>query len=73
MTVRELNVYASAVGRLRRQEQELREAGARARDHEDVYRTYTCAQAGCEAERCLQCDLRVPIRKVENFNAYSKR
>lgn len=26
MTVRELNVYASAVGRLRRQEQELREA-----------------------------------------------
>ena len=26
MTVRELNVYASAVGQLRRQEQELREA-----------------------------------------------
>jgi NADPH-dependent glutamate synthase beta subunit-like oxidoreductase/ferredoxin/Pyruvate/2-oxoacid:ferredoxin oxidoreductase delta subunit len=34
---------------------------------------FTCEQARCEASRCLQCDLRVPIRKVENFNAYSKR
>ena len=34
---------------------------------------FTCDQARCEAGRCLQCDLRVPIRKVENFNAYSKR
>ena len=34
---------------------------------------WTCDQAQCEAGRCLQCDLRVPIRKVENFNAYSVR
>jgi hypothetical protein len=34
---------------------------------------FTCEQAQCEAGRCLQCDLRVPIQKVENFNAYSKR
>jgi NADPH-dependent glutamate synthase beta subunit-like oxidoreductase len=34
---------------------------------------FTCDQAQCEAGRCLQCDLRVPIQKVENFNAYSKR
>ncbi len=34
---------------------------------------FTCEQAQCEAGRCLQCDLRVPIQKVENFNAYSNR
>ncbi len=34
---------------------------------------FTCQQAQCEAGRCLQCDLRVPIQKVENFNAYSNR
>ena len=55
---------------LPRVEQELREAGARARDHEDVYRTYTCAQAGCEAERCLQCDLRLGFTPVKLWNEY---
>ena len=38
-----------------------------------VDKNWTCEQAQCEAARCLQCDLRVPIRKVENFNAYSVR
>jgi len=38
-----------------------------------VDNNFTCEMAQCEAGRCLQCDLRVPIRKVENFNAYSKR
>ena len=38
-----------------------------------VDQNFTCEMAQCEAGRCLQCDLRVPIRKVENFNAYSKR
>ncbi len=28
---------------------------------ENVYRTYTCEQARCEAQRCLQCDLRRDI------------
>ena len=38
-----------------------------------VDKNWTCEKAQCEASRCLQCDLRVPIRKVENFNAYSVR
>ena len=29
----------------------------------NVYKTYTCDQAHCESERCLQCDLRRDIPK----------
>ena len=32
-----------------------------------VDNNFTCEMAQCEAGRCLQCDLRVPIRKVEKL------
>lgn len=31
------------------------------------------SQAGCEAGRCLQCDLRVPITKVKIWTAYANK
>ena len=45
----------------------------RAHNFEEVCYGYDKEEALLEASRCLQCDLRVPIQKVENFNAYSKR
>ena len=37
---------------------------------ENVYRTYTCEQAHCEAQRCLQCDLRLQLETVKLWNEY---
>ncbi len=36
-----------------------------------VFTTYTCDQAKCEAERCLQCDLRKDIAKTRLWTEYS--
>ena len=55
---------------LPRVEQELRDTGARLRDGGDVYRTYSCGEANCEADRCLQCDLRLQLRRVRLWNEY---
>ncbi len=38
-----------------------------------MYSGFTCEQAACESKRCLQCDLRLQIEKVQNFNAYSNK
>lgn len=55
--------------------EEMAETPAEVRKYnfDPIFTGFTCKQACGEAERCLQCDLRVPIQKVENFNAYSKR
>lgn len=58
---------------LRREELGIRGAEERKNDFAPIHTGFTCEQGTCEASRCLQCDLRVAIKKVENFNAYSKR
>ena len=58
---------------LPREELGVRAAEERKNDFAPIHTGFTCEQGKCEASRCLQCDLRVDIKKVENFNAYSKR
>lgn len=36
----------------------------------NVYETYSCDQAACEAGRCLQCDLRLQITQEKLWSAY---
>ena len=60
-------------GKLERVEQTLRAADERVKDELDVYHTYSCDQAKCEAERCLQCDLRLDIEKVAPWMDYSTK
>lgn len=57
---------------LPRVEQVLRPAEERTHDMRDVYETYTCDQAHCEAERCLQCDLRRDLQPVKLWSEYTK-
>ena len=57
---------------MRREELGIRSAEDRKDDFEPIHTGFTCEQGKCEASRCLQCDLRVSIQKVKNFNAYSK-
>lgn len=52
--------------------QELRDAAQRVQDDDNVYVTYSCQQAHCEAERCLQCDLRKDLQKVKMWTEYTK-
>lgn len=59
-------------GQLPRVEQALRPAEERVKDNGDVYRTYSCQEAGCEAERCLQCDLRTQLHQVKVWAEYTK-
>ena len=58
---------------LPREELGVRSAEERKFDFAPIHTGFTCEQGKCEASRCLQCDLRVDIKKVENFNAYSKK
>ena len=51
-------------------EQTLRAADERVKDELDVYHTYSCDQAKCEAERCLQCDLRLQFTPVKLWSEY---
>ena len=61
---------AEGFAALPRVEQELRDASERAADNADVYHTYTCEQAQCESDRCLQCDLRLQFQRVKLWNEY---
>jgi hypothetical protein len=58
---------------LPREEMELKPVEERKNNFAPIFKGFTCEQGQCEAKRCLQCDLRVPIQKVENYNAYDKR
>ncbi|QOX65204.1 FAD-dependent oxidoreductase [Anoxybacterium hadale] len=46
----------------------------RSEERQDSFRLVdlgiSCSQAGCEAERCLQCDLRNQLQKVRLWNSY---
>ena len=42
----------------------------RASDFRLVEQPFTCDQAKCEAERCLQCDLRLTLTPVKLWNKY---
>ena len=55
---------------LERVEQDLRPADERVKDEIDVYNTYSCDQAKCESERCLQCDLRLQFQPVKLWMEY---
>ena len=57
-------------GQLPRVEQELRPAAERITDNDDVYRTYSCQEAACEASRCLQCDLRTQIQPMRLWSKF---
>lgn len=57
-------------GQLPRVEQELRPAAERIADNDDVYRTYSCQEAACEASRCLQCDLRTQIQPMRLWSKF---
>ena len=73
---RTLNPEIGAIenfGQIARNELEEKPAEVRKNNFEPIFKGFSCEVGQCEASRCLQCDLRVPIQKVENFNAYSKR
>ncbi len=57
--------------KLERIEQELVDVKSRINDPAlNVYKTYTCEDADCEAKRCLQCDLRLQIEPEKLWSAY---
>ena len=58
-------------GELPRVEMEVIDPETRVKDGDNnVYKTYTCDQAHCESERCLQCDLRLQLETVKLWNEY---
>jgi NADPH-dependent glutamate synthase beta subunit-like oxidoreductase len=59
-------------GKLPRVEMPLLTAEERlANPSQSVFTTYTCDQAKCEAQRCLQCDLRKDIAKTRLWTEYA--
>jgi NADPH-dependent glutamate synthase beta subunit-like oxidoreductase len=58
---------------LPRQQLAIKPVDERKNNFEPIYAGFTCEQAACESQRCLQCDLRLQIEKVQNFNAYSNK
>lgn len=57
----------------RRVEQELLPGQARGKSFDNVYRTYSCEEAKCEAGRCLQCDLRRDLQHVRVWTEYASK
>ena len=58
--------------KLVREEMAIKPAAERKQNFDPIYAGFTPEQAGCEAERCLQCDLRCDLKTVKNFNAYAQ-
>lgn len=59
---------------LERVEQELIPVEERLqRGDDDVYRTFSCEQAQCEANRCMQCDLRLKLEPQKFWSDYTMR
>ncbi len=58
--------------KLEREEMAIKPVEERKTNFDPVYAGLSCEQAGCEAARCLQCDLRCDITTVKNFNAYAQ-
>ena len=57
--------------KLPRVEQKLLPAEERKQNDLNVYRTYTCEEAKCEGQRCLQCDLRRDIVTPKLWTDYA--
>jgi len=55
---------------LTRTEPEIMAAEQRRAGFDPIEKPFSCDQAKCEAERCLQCDLRTTISKVKLWNEY---
>ena len=55
---------------LRRVEPQTAEPRERVKGFGLVEQPLTCEEARCEAERCLQCDLRLQLRKPKLWNEY---
>ena len=55
---------------LTRAEAEVMDAEHRKAGFDPIEKAFSCDQAKCEAERCLQCDLRTTISKVKLWNEY---
>ena len=62
--------HIDGFGDLPRVEPELADACARAKNFDPVEPAFTCEQAGCEAARCLQCDLRLQLTRPKLWNEY---
>lgn len=54
-----------------RRQAAVRDAGVRKGDFQLVCQGLDCGQAACEAERCLQCDLRLQIPPEKLWSSYS--
>ena len=57
-------------GDLERKEPEVADGAVRATNFALVEQAFSCDQAKCEAERCLQCDLRLQLQPVKLWNEY---
>ena len=57
----------------RREEMAIKPSEERRTNFKPISAGFTCEQANCESGRCLQCDLRKPIRQVRNYNAYGNQ
>ncbi len=56
---------------LKREKPELADVKARKHSFMQVEQTLSCEKAGCEASRCLQCDLRLDLSQPKTWNDYS--
>lgn len=59
--------------KLPRQEMAIRPAAERRDNFLPISEGFTCDQAHCEAERCLQCDLRKDITRVKVWTEYANK
>ena len=72
----EKEVPAAYIGRmedfaeLKRQEPRTEPPSRRIQGFEEAEHPFTCEQAMCEAERCLQCDLRLQLARPKLWNEY---
>jgi NADPH-dependent glutamate synthase beta subunit-like oxidoreductase/ferredoxin len=55
---------------LKRVQPEVMDAASRVSSFAAIEQPFTCDQAKCEANRCLQCDLRLELTKPKLWNEY---
>ncbi|MBR2841886.1 MAG: hypothetical protein IKF06_01235 [Lachnospiraceae bacterium] len=73
LTERYANPYIGRIdgfAEIERNEMTERDAAARKMDFAPVSEGFTCDEALCETERCLQCDLRLQLAPQKFWNDY---
>jgi hypothetical protein len=65
--------YAEQMADKPRNELEHKAAETRKCSFEVVTEGFTCDQAACESGRCLQCDLRLQIRRPRLWTEFEKK